>query len=218
MMDDERHWMLRPPEPGEDPGGTERPVVTTGPTVTEWTRVGAAPGEPQDGEWPCQHPGVGAPAVAQRLVAALYRLMRDEIQPGRMESVLIDVAPYGPQSSTLFSATNEHLLSLAQAHTAYLLHGLPVGPEIIVEVRVDLGFVFRRVFNGERSMTEEFDAIRKDAGDRLALMLVGCTALYRDGTVRLRCARSSEIDFLVSLGGVVMDSDGNAATLPEADQ
>lgn len=35
-----RQWILRPPRtPDEDPGGTSRPVVSTGPPIEEWITV-----------------------------------------------------------------------------------------------------------------------------------------------------------------------------------
>lgn len=95
-------------------------------------------GFPRDGEWPCQtrtearslndkggppyQQMVGDVPVPERLVAALYRLLRDHVAPGDMEQVLLDVGRHNPVEAVKF--TNRHLEGLARAHAAYLLAGV----------------------------------------------------------------------------------------------
>lgn len=71
---------------------------------------------PEQGEWPCQfEPEVLPPP---RLTAALYRLLRDHVQPGDVEQVLIDVR--GAHYSEI-EYTNTHLRDLAFSHAGYLM-------------------------------------------------------------------------------------------------
>lgn len=77
---------------------------------------------PLHGNWPCQTPVREDTPLAPRLVAALYVLMRDHIQPGDMEQVLIDVV-----GVKAVDYTNPHLEGLARAHAAYLARGVAPG-------------------------------------------------------------------------------------------
>lgn len=64
--------------------------------------------------WPCQTES--KEELPPRLVATLYRLLRDYIQPGDLEQVMLDVHPVDD-----VAYTNPHLEALARAHASYLL-------------------------------------------------------------------------------------------------
>lgn len=73
---------------------------------------------PERGErWPCQTPQLGeAPA---RLLGALYVIIRDHMQPGDVEQVMLHVRRY--RASEVVEFTNPHLESYARALCAFLL-------------------------------------------------------------------------------------------------
>lgn len=67
-------------------------------------------------EWPC----ATAPSdeLPERLVATLYRLLRDHVAPGDMEQVLLDIGKAGTDP---VSYSNPHLEGLARALATYLV-------------------------------------------------------------------------------------------------
>lgn len=67
--------------------------------------VGPLP--PKDGDWPCQ---TTAQPTRERLVAVLYRLMRDHVPTGVIEQLLLDI-----RDEEEFDFTNPHLEALARA-------------------------------------------------------------------------------------------------------
>lgn len=70
---------------------------------------------PADGEWPCQFEPSRLPPP--RLTTALYLLLRDHIQPGALEQVLIEVR----SADHAIDFTNKHLHDLAFSHAGYLM-------------------------------------------------------------------------------------------------
>lgn len=77
---------------------------------------------PDEGDWPCQQDEMMSPPP--RLLAALYLLMRDYVQPGDLEQVMIDVSEHGEDATF----TNPHLLKYAGALCSHLLVGHPSYP------------------------------------------------------------------------------------------
>lgn len=71
---------------------------------------------PEAGAWPCQQsPNHTHP----RLVAAWYVLLRDHVQPGDIEQVLLNLR--GTPADAEHAFTNPHLEGLARAHVTFLL-------------------------------------------------------------------------------------------------
>lgn len=69
-------------------------------------------------DWPCNTP-VGdkeAERLPPRLVHALYLLLRDHVQPGDVEQIMLHVRDAQPD--TIF--TNEHLIGYARSLAKYL--------------------------------------------------------------------------------------------------
>lgn len=94
---------------------------------------------PGPGGWPCQADAMSNPPP--RLVAALYEIARDYVQPGDLEQVALTVNSVADDTEF----TNPHLESYARALTGYLLAGWSqrsypykdgeatvLGPEVIV--------------------------------------------------------------------------------------
>lgn len=79
---------------------------------------------PEPGKWPCQTRAYLAPS---RLISALYLLLRDEIHPGDLEQVLINVVHANNDDFT-----NPHLEQLARSLATYLLDG-PVDGEAQIQ-------------------------------------------------------------------------------------
>jgi hypothetical protein len=77
---------------------------------------------PDDGEWPCQSDGMESPPP--RLVALIYRLLRDEVHPGDLEQVAIQIG----EATDKTTYTNPHLEAYARSLVAYLLVGHPTYP------------------------------------------------------------------------------------------
>lgn len=72
---------------------------------------------PDGDAWPSRTPIDYDVKLPERLTATLYQLLRDHVQPGDMEQVLLNVREI--EAGTVYS--NPHLLALAQSHAAYLL-------------------------------------------------------------------------------------------------
>lgn len=68
--------------------------------------------------FPCQTTPSEDAELPQRLVSALYRLLRDHVQPGELELACMNAASRGP-----ISFTNPHLERYAKALATYLLDG-----------------------------------------------------------------------------------------------
>lgn len=91
---------------------------------------------PRAGHWPCQTDTSEVEDLPPRLVAFLYRLMRNDLPTGAVEEHLIQTISLldgdgegGEPIHTDF--TNGHLEELARSHAAFLLGkgrpGVPVG-------------------------------------------------------------------------------------------
>ncbi len=80
----------------------------------------AAPSLPVPGDWPCQQDQMDSPPP--RLLAALYLLLRDHVQPGDVEQVMLNIAR--EDGATVFC--NVHLEGYARALCTYLLEVPPL--------------------------------------------------------------------------------------------
>jgi hypothetical protein len=69
---------------------------------------------PNEGEWPCQTEPKGD--LPPRLVDALYVLLRDYVQPGDLEQLMIFKTSTEPSEYT-----NKHLEGYARSLATYLL-------------------------------------------------------------------------------------------------
>lgn len=74
---------------------------------------------PTPGDWPCQRAPMEDPPP--RLLAALYVLLRDQVQPGDMEQIMLMIRDHDAKSTF----TNDHLRGYALALCTYLLDPPP---------------------------------------------------------------------------------------------
>lgn len=74
---------------------------------------------PEAGAWPCQQ---SPDRQHPRLVAAWYVLLRDHVQPGAVEQVLMNLRRTPADAEHEF--TNPHLEGMARAHSTFLTVGV----------------------------------------------------------------------------------------------